>query len=881
MFDVFYCGPKPGLFAFEQSATDLDDAARRSKTSYYWFIYGDNDYSNFDFDYVPVPWESAHLHTWPTQWNQYGGAYLANKRTVANREYHFHNTPVTAKSTTEHWQTLYRVDSFDYSWCPHPMDPPYIYVFGNQWYGPEQMPTVEYHVPGATECKYLYEPRATLAEQHDNHWHTLEHCTWDYSWVPDPGDPPYIYVFGNQWHDATIMPTVEYHVKGATERKYMEYPRAELIVDHTLWTIPDEIDQSNVDFSWVPDPGSPPYIYHFGSDYQISTGLMYTVPGATEPRFEGEPPRIDRDKNVLEVQDIFFVDRGNDTATTRYELLSNKYGRRVNRVRYANTIMDTIKRCVTRAKTNKFWVISSEYDYTDFDFAWHAEPWQTYMTHVFPSQHQKWSDTFLINKWEFERHAKWATKLEEFPNLNFVADQQVVKPDNLYNIYYVDHGNDVSRHQYELLRLTNPDIVLTRFVDNYLDTFKRIMSTATTEYVWIINSVCDYSQFDFTWQPEPWQREMIHVFPSNGNDRGDTFYIHVESFKRQMIELELLDWFNVINYCEDQRVDWFPMPVHRYESDDLVTEIKNFDFKFPYAVFTNQKDMDFQSYATCLWTKKDRVIKRLSASGATTIVPRDIKADLKSQIYDYPYISDEKPIINDYFPGMVFSGLDIVYISNGEPDEERWYEHLCYQSNYQAKWVRGVNGRTAAYQEAARRSTTPWFFAVFAKLEVLGNQFPWYTWMPDFFQEPKHYIFNSRNPVNGLEYGHQGMIAYNKRLVLENNTPGIDFTLSQPHESVPILSGIAHYNQSEWMTWRTAFREVVKLKHFMATGPTLETEHRLKVWCTVADGDFAEWSIRGARDAVAYYNEVGGDLAKLQLSFEWAWLKERFNSNTK
>jgi hypothetical protein len=79
------------------------------------------------------------------------------------------------------------------------------------------------------------------------------------------------------------------------------------------------------------------------------------------------------------------------------------------------------------------------------------------------------------------------------------------------------------------------------------------------------------------------------------------------------------------------------------------------------------------------------------------------------------------------------------------------------------------------------------------------------------------------------------------------------------------------------MTWRTAFREVVKLKHFISTQPTVETSHRLATWATVAEGDFAEWSIRGAQDAIQYYNEVGGDLAKLQLSFEWNWLRERFN----
>jgi hypothetical protein len=360
--------------------------------------------------------------------------------------------------------------------------------------------------------------------------------------------------------------------------------------------------------------------------------------------------------------------------------------------------------------------------------------------------------------------------------------------------------------------------------------------------------------------------------------RGDTFYIHVESFKQQMVELELLDWFNVINYCEDQRVARWEMPVHVYNTDNLVEEIKAYEFKEPYAMFTNQPDVKFIA-APCLWTEKDRVVERCSESGATCIVPRDIKSHLRTQIYDYPYLEESNLRINEYYLGRDLPGLDLVYISNGEPDEERWYEHACYVSNREVKWVRGVNGRVAAYQEAARRSSTPWFFAIFAKLE-LRPDFDWY-WMPDYYQEPKHYIFNARNPLNGLEYGHMGMIAYNKKLVLANNKPGIDFTLSQPHESVPILSGTAHYNQDPWTTWRTAFREALKLRLFMDTQPTLETEHRLNTWMNEAAGMYSNYSRQGAQDAVKYYEEVGGDLEKLQLSFEWSWLRSRFDSYRK
>jgi hypothetical protein len=810
MFDVFYFGPKPNLFEFELPADSLFDAAQKSRTKHYWYIYGNNDYTGFDFDYTPVPWESTHIHTWPSQWQRDGQVYLANKDTVYNKEWHF------------------RTDQRVTRLLPNPMET-------NWSCGPG-----------------------------------IDNAKFDWTWHPDPHEPDYEYHFGTQWQSAGGPVWL-----GTAGVKLVNDIRAIALPRRANWTIPEEVNEDAVDFSWHPNPLDPAYVYHFGTNYQQSVGLIYTVPGATEIKFAGPVPGTE---NPLEVLDIFYIDKGNPTAQARYDTLAKKHN--VTKVRYANSMLDTIKRCVNKSQTGKFWVVSSEYDYTGFDFAWHAEPWQSFMTHVFPSQHNKWSDTFLINKYEFERHTQWAKSLEEFPNLNFVTNQTVTKTDNLWNMYYIDHGNEESKRQYEILKAEFPDLVLTRFANTYLDTFKRIMFNADTEYVWILNSICDYNFFDFTWQPEPWQKEMIHCFANgsvagknNAELRGDTFYIHVDSFKAQMIELELLDWFNVINYVVDQRVERWAVPSVHYQGDNLINAIKEHTFTTPYALFTNDSSIaSMGNVNTCLWTEKDRVARDLSSDKSTSLIPRDIKKYLKTQIYDYPYLDTNKIRNVRHTPD-----LDIVYISNGEPDEERWYENACYQSNRDVKWIRGVNGRVAAYQAAARASETDWFFTVFAKLEVLGSNFNWH-WQPDYWQGPKHYIFNARNPVNGLVYGHMGMIAYNKSLVLANNDPGIDFTLSQPHESVPILSGVAHYNQDAWTTWRTAFREVLKLRLFMDTQPTLETEHRLQVWCTVGEGQYAGMSISGAQDAVAYYEEVKGDPAKLQLSFEWAWLRNLFEN---
>jgi hypothetical protein len=171
----------------------------------------------------------------------------------------------------------------------------------------------------------------------------------------------------------------------------------------------------------------------------------------------------------------------------------------------------------------------------------------------------------------------------------------------------------------------------------------------------------------------------------------------------------------------------------------------------------------------------------------------------------------------------------------------------------------------AAYRAAAELSTTPWFFAVFAKLEV-NPEFKW-DWQPDRLQEPKHYIFHATNPVNALVYGHQAVIAYNKKLVLENTAPGLDFTLDQAHEVVPIVSGTANYHTDAWTCWRTAFRECVKLRD----NTDVESQYRLRQWLT-KDTTLEQWSRKGAEDAVEYYERVNGDFAELKKSYDWAWL---------
>ena len=117
------------------------------------------------------------------------------------------------------------------------------------------------------------------------------------------------------------------------------------------------------------------------------------------------------------------------------------------------------------------------------------------------------------------------------------------------------------------------------------------------------------------------------------------------------------------------------------------------------------------------------------------------------------------------------------------------------------------------------------------------------------------------------------MVAYNTQLTLSTTHTGLDFVMSRPHNIIPILSGTAYYNQSPIVTWRSAFRECLKLKF----DGSLESMARLRKWSTCAVGNFSEWSIQGAQDAIEYYNAVDGDFEKLKLSYDWVWLNDYFN----
>ena len=578
---------------------------------------------------------------------------------------------------------------------------------------------------------------------------------------------------------------------------------------------------------------------------------------------------------------------------------------------------DSIEYACQQSRTRYCWIVNYLSDYSSWDWIWEPPPWQSHQRHAWRSQWQKDSGTYLVPKngytdtnyhndqviTRLPDHNMWQTPMladtnsfdfswhpdptdppyiYEFgtqhqrtggpryivPNATdtkYVDQIKIKTHGNATTVYIVNHmdGNiNVARDQLHS-KLSN--IKSVRYFDNYLDLLKLIAKNADNdhhEFIWITSSICDYTDFDWTWHPEQWQASMLHVFASDYEKFGDTFFMHVPTFVARSETCKLLEWYD-LNFVSDISVPRRPLPVIVHDNDTHVDAIKTTEWAGPLAVFSTQQSQFDKVPCVPLWREKTKTIVPLSKGASSVIVPRTAIPFIKTQGYDYPHI--EKTHRNS-----AELPLDIVFLSNGEAMAESNWQHLLdsVPPGRNVHRIDKVNGRVRSEQAAAQVSSTNFYFRVPAKLRV-AESFDW-NWQPDRLQQSKNYIFHAHNPVNGLEYGHMAIVAYSRRLVFATAGNELDFSMESLHEVVPVLSGQALYADDAVTAWRTAFRECIKLKHSL---PDVENQYRLEQWLNNNFiGEAGNWSIRGAHDAIDYYDSINGEFDKLKLTYDWEWL---------
>jgi hypothetical protein len=222
------------------------------------------------------------------------------------------------------------------------------------------------------------------------------------------------------------------------------------------------------------------------------------------------------------------------------------------------------------------------------------------------------------------------------------------------------------------------------------------------------------------------------------------------------------------------------------------------------------------------------------------------------------------------------AGYDVFFLCCGELIADEMYAKLKRQVPT-AKKIENVLGIYNAHKEAAKNSTTPYFYVVDADVEVFE------TFHFDHVIQPYEFdmihIWHCKNSVNDLEYGNGGIKLLPTFLFEADEPTNIDITtsLSKTIRVVPELCGIHHINFTPFNAWRSAFREGVKLQIDVINSGSTESEHRLRVWTSKGvSKKYGSYAVLGAKEGKKYALENFNNSKALRIINDTGLLYEKF-----
>ena len=224
---------------------------------------------------------------------------------------------------------------------------------------------------------------------------------------------------------------------------------------------------------------------------------------------------------------------------------------------------------------------------------------------------------------------------------------------------------------------------------------------------------------------------------------------------------------------------------------------------------------------------------------------------------------------------------DIAFICYDEP--YKYYQYFDLTSKKiknKIYMIEGVKGIHNAHIEAAKKATTPMFYAVDADAKTLPN-FK-FNLKLDPSEEDIVHVWRSRNPVNGLEYGYGGVKLLPTQLTLNMDLSNPDMTtsISSRFKIMPEVANITMFNTDPLRTWRSAFRECAKLSSKLIKGQLdAETQDRLHVWQhNDSDELYADYARAGAIAGNHFGETYKDNPEMLKKINDYEWLQMEFDN---
>ena len=215
----------------------------------------------------------------------------------------------------------------------------------------------------------------------------------------------------------------------------------------------------------------------------------------------------------------------------------------------------------------------------------------------------------------------------------------------------------------------------------------------------------------------------------------------------------------------------------------------------------------------------------------------------------------------------------IYFLYNDETNAEENLARLHAKADY-ALAVKAVGTIFESHKHIASLCESDRFYVVDADCWIVDS----FNFDKQIELKPKSVaVFRAKNPINGLVYGHGGIKLFSKDCFSAErlDRPDMTTTLADHYLKLNILASEHRFNYSAYATWRTAFREAVKLSAGInKNNNDTETTERLTMWCEAGnETQYGYFAIQGARQGVAYAKSLDVDF---NLVNNFAWLDSKF-----
>ena len=420
----------------------------------------------------------------------------------------------------------------------------------------------------------------------------------------------------------------------------------------------------------------------------------------------------------------------------------------------------------------------------------------------------------------------------------------------------------------------------------YINTYEDYLKSATesvTDMFWVVydNLIVDPT-FKFDYQVLSHNKHITHVFKNGEYYDGiclfsknklvskkefeNRFFVDKKEVDIQASTPKPYDIFYINSYSEYLKSATESVSAMFWVVYNDV--IVNPNFKFDYQVLSHNthithlfKNGEYYD-GICLFSKNKLVSKRE---------------------FENRFFIDKKEVD---IQASVPRPFDIVFISYKEPNAEENWESL--KTLYpRALRIHGVKGIHQAHIEAAKLAKTDMFWVVDGDAIIDSNfkfDFDYIPFYDTYGRSILHkivHVWRSKNPINNLEYGYGGVKLLPRILTINMDVTKPDMTtsISTEFKSMPSISNITAFNTDPFSTWRSAFRECVKLSSKTIQGQVdAETEDRLNAWCTLNESvAYGFYAYSGALAGKTYGEKNASDKEALGKINDFNWLQDQWS----